>query len=53
LIPLGQFKRRDKDEDGKVSYEEFIVKPERDTKKMKAMFERMDTNNDGYLTADD
>jgi len=50
---LGQFERRDKDEDGKVSYEEFIVKPARDTKKMKAMFERKDTNKDGYLTADD
>ena len=48
-----QFERRDKNKDGKLSYEEFIVKPERDNKKLKAMFERKDTNQDSYLTVDD
>ena len=48
-----QFSRRDKNKDGKLSYKEFIVKPERGTEKTKQTFERRDTNKDGSLTLEE
>ena len=48
-----QFARRDKDKDGKVSYQEFIIRADRDSEKMKAMFNRKDADKDGFLTIED
>ena len=44
------FKHRDKDKDGKLSYNEFIVKPDRDNERFKNAFNQKDADEDGYLT---
>jgi len=52
-ILCGMITRRDKNQDGKLSYKEFIVKPERDSERMKKAFEKRDANKDGFLTVEE
>ena len=48
-----RFSRRDKNKDGKVSYQEFIVSPKRDSMKKKSQFESKDVDGDGYLSLEE
>ncbi|MEZ6065671.1 MAG: EF-hand domain-containing protein [Planctomycetaceae bacterium] len=49
--PEAQFKKLDKDSDGKLTFEEF--KGKREEAKAKPMFERKDKDKDGKLTLEE
>ncbi len=52
--PEAQFKKMDKDSDGKVTLEEFVGKKDGEkADKAKAAFAKLDKNSDGSLTLEE